>query len=119
MDNQKNELDQLERELREGLAAKAAPDGFSQRVMARLDASPSLRSNRPRAWFPSMHWPALAVLAAVLLAVIAGGQWERQREQRIAGERARAQVILALHITASTLNAVQQKIQQSGREIHP
>ena len=115
MDNEKNEFDQVECDLREGLVARAAPDGFSRKVMARIDA----RQKTAPAWWSTWRWAATAILAAALLAMVAGGQWEQQRKQRIAGERAREQVILALRITGSTLDAVQQKIQRTGKEIHP
>jgi hypothetical protein len=38
------------------------------------------------------------------------GGVERDRQQRIAGERARQQVLLALHITGTTLRQVQEKV---------
>jgi anti-sigma factor RsiW len=115
VDNDKNEFDQLERELREALATRAAPDGFSRKVMARIDTR---RKSSP-AWWPTWRWAAAAAVFAIAILALAASQWQRQREQRIAGERAREQVILALRITGSTLDAVQQKVQRTGKEIHP
>ena len=97
-------MDEFERELREQLSAREAPGGFADRVMARVAAK------KPRrAWHPVWRW---AAVAAVLTAVAAGGV-EHQREQRIAGERTREQVMLALRITGTTLRDVQEKM---GRE---
>jgi hypothetical protein len=44
------------------------------------------------------------------MAIAGGGYWEHQRRERIAGERARGQVILALHISAVTLHDVLHKV---------
>ena len=109
-----NEFDDLERELRQALAPRAAPLGFSNKVMARIDHSRKSPSFALWRWFTSV-----ALVTAVLLAVVLGGRWQQQRQQRIEGEHARDQVILALRITSSTLQAVQQKLQQSGKESHP
>jgi hypothetical protein len=45
------------------------------------------------------------------------GGLERDREQRVAGERAREQVLLALRITGSTLRDVQQKVNTGGGQV--
>lgn len=97
-------IDGFEKELREQLQARTAPPGFADRVMARLPAK------RP----PRLVWQSLwrwAAVAAVLAVTVLGGM-EHEREQRIAGERAREQVILALRITGSTLHQVQSKVNE-------
>ena len=117
MADRHHQLDDLERELREGLAARPAPDGFAEKVLARVASREAPRRSRP-ALFP--HWRG--ALAAVLIAavLITAALWQRRREQRIAGERARAQVILALRITNSTLDAIlQQKLQHPTKEAQP
>jgi hypothetical protein len=49
--NDKNEFDQLERELREALATRAAPDGFSRKVMARgMASSMAMSSGSMSSW---------------------------------------------------------------------
>ena len=113
----RNELEELEHELREGLAARPAPDAFAERVFARVASKEARREVRP-AMFP--HWRS--ALAAVLIAavLIAAGLWQRQRQRRIAGEHARAQVFLALRITSSALDDIlQQKIQHNTKEAQP
>lgn len=112
MGEAKNEFEELERDLRDGLTVRAAPDGFAKNVLARIET----RKKAAPVRMPMWRW---AAAAAIILGLFAGGRWEQQREQRIAGEQARDQVILALRITGSTLEAVQQKIQQTGKEVQP
>lgn len=112
-----NDLEELEHDLREGLAARPAPDGFAERVLARVASKQARREPRPTLF---LHWRG--ALAAVLIAGVlaVAGLWQRQRQQRIAGEHARAQVFLALRITNSTLDAIlQQKIQHNTKEAQP
>jgi hypothetical protein len=99
------QLEEFERELREQLQARPAPGGFADRVMARI------QTPKPRpAWHLAWRW---AAVAAVLAVSVIGGI-EHEREQRIAGEHARQQVLLALRITGSTLHQVQQKVGQDA-----
>ena len=95
-------MDDFERELREHLQVRGAPEGFADRVMGRI---PPQRPSR-WVWQPAWRW---AVVAAVVAAMVAGGL-EREHERRMEGERAREQVLLALRITGSTLREVQQKV---------
>lgn len=113
----RHQLDNLERELRDGLAARPSPEGFAEKVLARVTSREAARQSRPALF---LHWRG--ALAAVLIAavLITAALWQRHREQRIAGERARAQVILALRITNSTLDAIlQQKLQHPTKEAQP
>lgn len=105
----------FEYELRVGLRPRQAPDGFADRVIARAQtetARPRIVSPVLSPAGPIMRW---AIAAGLLLAVGLGGYSERQREQRIAGKRARQQVFLALHITSTTLHAVQNKLAEGDR----
>ena len=101
--------DDFERELREQLQARSAPEGFADRVLARI---PKRRVDR--GWIPFRvpvwQW---AVAALLVVGMVVGGL-EREREQHIEGERAREQVLLALRITGSTLRDVQQKVNSGG-----
>lgn len=95
----------FERELREQLQVRSAPEGFADRVMARVPK----RQGR-REWFrfnaPVWRW---AVAALLVVGMVVGGL-ERERQQRLEGEHAREQVMLALRITGSALRGVQQKV---------
>jgi hypothetical protein len=103
--------DDFERELREQLQARSAPEGFADRVMARVPKRPARRE-----WFrfgaPAWRW---AVATLLVVGMVAGGM-ERERQQRIEGEHARAQVMLALRITGSALRDVQQKVNASDEQ---
>ena len=112
-----NQFDDLERDLREGLAERSAPEDFAEKVLARVAIQKAHREFRPPLF---LHWRS--ALAAILIAavLVTAGLWQRQRQQRIAGERARAQVILAMRITSSTLDAIlQQKLQHPAKEAQP
>lgn len=100
-------IDDFERELREQLTAREAPEGFADRVMARVAVREKVRERRR--WFrqPVWQWAAVTALAAV---VAAGVRLQHEREQRREGEEARAQVMLALRITGTTLRDVERKI---------
>jgi hypothetical protein len=100
----------FEQELRATLQAVPAPDGFADRVLARVDALPQ---HEPAPWpVRTIRKPIVrgAIAATLLLALGVGGYLEHQRERQIAGEHARQQVLLALRITSSTLQDVRNKV---------
>ncbi|HVT98305.1 MAG TPA: hypothetical protein VHE33_12430 [Acidobacteriaceae bacterium] len=97
--------DDFEQELRQQLQARPAPEGFADRVMARVPKRPA-RSGWVGFRTPVWQW---AVAALLVLGMVVGGL-ERERQQRIEGERARDQVLLALRIAGSTLRDVQDKV---------
>lgn len=100
----------FEQELRASLQARPAPDGFVDRVVARVDALPR---HEPASWpVRTIRNPVVrgAIAATLLLSVGVGGYLEHQRERQIAGEHARQQVLLALRITGSTLQDVRNKM---------
>lgn len=104
-------VDDFEEELREQLQARAAPEYFAERLMARIAKRPT-----PRSWMgfgvPVWRW----AVAMLLVAGMAAGGLERDRQRRMEGERAREEVLLALRITGSTLRDVQQKVKSDGAQ---
>ena len=100
-------IDDFERELGEQLTAREAPEGFADRVMARVAERDAGRQRRWRFRQPVWQWAAVSALAAV---VALGVGVQHEREQRREGEEARAQVMLALRITGTTLRDVQRRI---------
>jgi hypothetical protein len=98
----------LEDRLREGLARKAPPDGFAERVLARAARVKA----RPGPFAHWRRWAAIPV-AASLLALAVGVEQLRERRVREEGEAARAQLLLALDITSGTLQHIQKSIQKS------
>jgi cytochrome c-type biogenesis protein CcmH/NrfG len=116
-----------EDDLREALKRKDPGEGFTQRVMVRVNQAQS--EKKPNGAFLSwwMHRPAwtVAVVAVLLLAFGIGGyqysEYRHAEENRIArekqqrlqqeAERARDQAILALEIARAKLNHVLQHAQ--------
>ena len=101
---------QFETGIRDSLHPREAPEGFADRVMARIPERGSI-----------LRWPVVrplwtSAVAAVLLLAVFLGVWANERQQRIAGEHARQQVLLAFRITNATLQAVQQKISEDQTE---
>jgi hypothetical protein len=99
-------MDDFEKELRAQLQARSAPGGFTDRVMARVPMRQAPRGTFLGFGLPVWRW----AVAAMLVAVMVLGGLERDHQRRVAGERAREQVLLALRITGSALRDVQQKV---------
>jgi len=97
----------LDNDLRNALRRVPAPEGFADRVLARVRGGQTIVSvsERRQAGLPVLHWWR-GIAATFLLAAMLGG-WgahemvERRREA--AGQRAREQVLLALRITGEKL----------------
>jgi hypothetical protein len=100
----------LEDDLKAALRPVEPPEGFEQRVMARLDSGGG-SMHRPVRTFSA--WAAAAGLAFASVAGIA--VYNKQQEQR-RGLEARDQLILALQITGKKLDAVRKQINNSNHE---
>ena len=94
----------FDHELKQVLKRRQPPPGFTARVMARVDATPKVRS------FPTPRWMPWAVAAALLLSSTGGGIWEHQRLQHARAEKARDQILLALHVTGVKLDQVRAQV---------
>ena len=94
----------LDDELRSALRRREPSPDFTARVLAR--ASIAAITPAQRRWFsrPATRW--LAAMAATLL--LSAGTLEYRHYQ---GERAKSQVLLAMHIAARKLNRAQRKVQ--------
>ena len=104
-------MNQFERDLRETLRRREAPEGFAEKVLARTRESE--RS-------PVSSWRWLAVVATVVL-LIGGGFLVQEQRRRSEEERNKQQLIVALEITSSKLNRVQARldaIQKRTLELH-
>lgn len=105
-------MNRFDEELRSALTRREPPEGFTDRLMTRIPDGHPRRSGFPRSWMPAA--------AAVLIAVLGAGSWEysRAREQRLEGERAKAELIYALQVTSTTLQATRAKLlRQTGGRI--
>jgi hypothetical protein len=92
-------MSQLEEDLRKVLQRKQPPDGFAERVMARV--SVTMPSRRPK---PVWRW--VGAVAACLTLAAGVGQYQEYRR----GVEAKEQVMFALGLTSEKLAAVQQKV---------
>jgi len=116
----------LEDDLKRALARQSAPDGFAARVVAaiRAEARPSPgTSRRP---LPPGEGAAKqrvrgvqsrftrAIAAGLLLTAIAGGWAAQKAIERREGERAREEVLVALHIASSKVRNAQQHVYEIG-----
>lgn len=102
----------IDQELQQALARKSAPDGFAQRVMARLGEAQTRRRQAPGQW----HWPAASTLrriaAALILTAALGGLTAHQvaEHRRTEGEHARQQLMTALHIASAKMRVAQRAV---------
>lgn len=109
--------------LRASLQRVDPPDGFADRLIARLPDSskagqlPVRGSRWLSTWLtlPRLAWsPAMA---AVLAAFVGAGTWEYQqwRDRRIQAERAREELVQALEITSEKVQNAKARLFRPGR----
>ena len=97
----------IDHELERALARTSAPDGFADRVLARLG-----KADVPRHW----HRPAASTLrriaAGVVLTLALGGLTAHQyvEHRRTEGERARRELMTALHIASAKMRVAQRAV---------
>jgi len=101
-------MEDFENELRQALERRAAPPSLKRKV---LEQRSRLRTQRLRV--RAAMWQRLAASVA-LAAVLGGGFAWRNREERLKGEAARAQVLTALRITAHALNQMNEELASHG-----
>lgn len=94
----------FEDELRSVLRRIEPPEGFTRRVMMRLDSDSGRRTapfRRRNAWF---RWAAAAAAFVLLCAGVVLYQARRE------GEAARAETLMALRIASRQLNGVMKRV---------
>ena len=102
-------MSDLERDLRESLRRREPPDGFAERVLARVqEADTSSESSPGRFW----GWRWAAAAAAIVLVLFGGFALYRERQQRAENERAKEQLLYALRVTGSQVRYVQQRLSE-------
>jgi hypothetical protein len=98
----------LEEELKQAMRRQEPPADFTARVLARCAVDDARRrSVRPQWW--------LSMAAAVLFTVAGGTMWQ-QHEREVKGMAAKRQLILAMRIAGTRLQAVQQRVRESEEE---
>lgn len=100
----------LEQELQRALSRQRPDEGFAERVLARRKTSFS-SSGRAEA---RPTWMRVAASLTLLLA-LGGVTAQRIAEQR-RGERARKQVLIALHIASSKVRLAQREVHRIAHE---
>jgi hypothetical protein len=97
----------LENDLRDALARTPAPNGFADRVLSALgDTNAS----------PRRHWSTASTLrriaAVVVLTAALGGLTAHQinEHRRTEGDRARRQLMTALHIASAKMRVAQRAV---------
>src|SRR5947209_18901023 len=108
----------LEEDLKRALARQSAPDGFAERVVNAInaDARPSPGASRhpvpegegQKRGVGSRFTRAIA--AGLLLTAVAGGWAAQKAIERRDGERARDEVLIALHIASAKVRTAQQHV---------
>lgn len=103
----------LDNELKNLLRRREPPEGFAERVMARLDTAPPRQTlaRRVSAFFrpPVLRWAAVAVVC--VLAVLGVVRYEHQQRVRAQAERASQDAIVALRITNEEIDAAFERAQ--------
>jgi hypothetical protein len=107
----------LERELKKALEPAEPPDGFAERVMARVAAGEREKGvGGDSSWWKGLfesrglRW---ALTGALCVSIAAGGIFYRhEQDRRAAGEQAKEQLMMALRLTASKLQLAQSEVQQ-------
>ena len=93
----------FEDELRSAMRRKEPSPDFTAQVLARAWAAPGRRAPQP--W---VRWVAGLAAALVLAVLLGAGGLEYRRHE---GQRAKAQVLLAVRIAGGKLNKAQKKVQ--------
>lgn len=104
-------MSRLEDELRQALRREEPPAGFAERVAARA----AQQKEREPWWAalvgalsrPPWRW---ATALAMCLLILAGVTYQRERQRRAEGERAKEQLLLALQITSNKLQMAQEHV---------
>ncbi len=106
-------MNHFDDELRKAMGRVDPPEGFAERVLARVAeerAKPRL-VDRLRSWF-GMPGLRLAAAVAMIAVIVAGVGYEREVRRRAEGERAKEQVMLALRITADKIQVAQRGVER-------
>jgi hypothetical protein len=106
----------LDNDLRRALRRKAAPDDFSDRVLARIQRrvlaagfTAQVSGRRTLA----LRW--LTAAAAVAVIAVGAARYYMYYQTIAEAERVKAEIRLALQITSEKLSLVQRKVQDSQR----
>lgn len=107
----------LEDDLKAALRREEPPADFADRVLARLNRrpEPTWRERlsvlvRP----PRLQWVALCLIVS-LLVPFGAVQYHKELQNRAEGERAKQQLLFAVHLAGNRLHQAQRKVLQTSR----
>lgn len=112
-------MNRLDDELHMLLGRKEPPEGFAERVFARMEAVPSrlnVNPQRRRTVFQKSWVGWAAGIAACLILAISFVWYRRYQHQRANAALASQQATMALRIASSQLNRALQQAQEVTRE---
>ncbi len=106
--------EELEEALRSELRRVEAPEGFTERMLARVAVEGSPRGRVLR-WRGRQAWTGWAVAAGLLGGVLAGGSaWEHHAASQRRAAEATAQFETAERITDQAMEQVRQEMARAG-----
>jgi HD superfamily phosphodiesterase len=97
----------LEDQLRKALQRQEAPDGFADRLMAKL---PEARRESSRFWYA-------AVAAVLAIALLFTGMQQRHREQQVHARETERQVVFALALAMQKFEHVNARLQKAAPKV--
>ena len=113
------ETDRIEDLLKGAVRRQEAPDGFANRVMARVAQRSELQPVRRDSWLslftqpifsqPIIRWAALAAFAT---AMILGVHFYKVQREQAQGEAAKRHLMLALRVAGSKLQLAKAKVNE-------
>jgi hypothetical protein len=95
----------IDETLRHALRAERPAEGFRDRVLERVNRTPAQTQTRSR-------WRVAAAVVLLMTGTIAGVTVHRIERQR-QGERAREQVMLALHIAGKKVHYAREEVRDT------
>ena len=104
-------MNRLEEELRNAMRREEPPEGFLERVLAQAARKKRSAWSCVFAW-NGLRWAAAGALCLVLAG--AGMEYRKAQQERVRGESAKAQLMLALRIAGHKLQIAQTRVQQLG-----
>jgi hypothetical protein len=100
----------FEEELKKALSRREPAGDFTARVLAKLNASQAAHERMPFLKWPAISWRFVPLLA--LLVALVSGLAYRQHARTVKGERAKQQLMVAMHIAGSQLRQAQLRVKQ-------
>jgi hypothetical protein len=99
-------MNDFERSLRDALSRREPSPGFTGRVMARIP-------DRQRAWWrlPGLRWVPAVAMPLVIVVFVGFVQEHREQQRR---EEAKQQLMLAMEVTARSIQTTKVKLLNTG-----